>query len=235
MRSHTWLDIATPFPPVEKADQYGILAIGGDLSVSRLLDAYSRGIFPWYDAEQPIIWWSPDPRFVLFPDKLVVSKTMRQVIHRKLFTITFDQEFHRVITSCAQSRRRHERGTWITQDMIEAYTRLHLEGYAHSVEVWSGETLAGGLYGVSLGSIFFGESMFTLVSNASKTAIITLSRHLINRRFTLIDSQVHTDHLESLGCQEIPRSRYLSLLADGLKQPTLRGNWGELLREDDSF
>jgi leucyl/phenylalanyl-tRNA--protein transferase len=233
MRSYTWLDIAAPFPPVDKADQYGILAIGGDLSVSRLLDAYSRGIFPWYDAGQPIIWWSPNPRFVLFPDELVVSKSMRQVINRKLFTVTYDQEFYRVITSCAQTRRRKEHGTWITQDMIDAYLQLHHEGYAHSVEVWSGDTLAGGLYGVSLGSVFFGESMFTLIPNASKTALITLTQQLINRGFTLIDSQVHTDHLESLGCKEIPRDQYLTLLSEGLTRPTLRGNWNQFFRERD--
>ncbi|HEY1407281.1 MAG TPA: leucyl/phenylalanyl-tRNA--protein transferase [Spirochaetota bacterium] len=231
MRYYPWIEDETPFPPVDSADQYGILAVGGELSVERLLDAYSRAIFPWYEEDQPVIWWSPDPRFVLFPEKVLVSKSMRQVLRRNLFEVRFDTAFRRVITSCAETPRRHERGTWITPDMIEAYCELHAQGYAHSAEAWQDGELVGGLYGVSLGSIFFGESMFARVSNASKAAFLTLTGKLSARNFTLIDSQVRTDHLTTLGGEEITRSRYLDILADALTRPTLRGNWGELLAD----
>jgi len=229
MRYYPWIEDDTPFPPVESADTHGILAIGGELTTDRLLDAYSRAIFPWYDEGQPVIWWSPDPRFVLFPRNLCVSKTMRQVLRRGVFEIRFDTAFRDVISSCAETPRRHERGTWITPDMIDAYCELHRQGYAHSVEAWRGGKLVGGLYGVSLGGVFFGESMFTRESNASKAAFITLVGKLINKGFTLIDSQVHTGHLASLGAEEIPRTRYLELLTEGLGKETLKGNWGIIL------
>jgi leucyl/phenylalanyl-tRNA--protein transferase len=229
MRYYPWIEDDTPFPPVDSADQHGILALGGDLTVERLLNAYSHAIFPWYDEDQPVIWWSPDPRFVLFPEKLRVSKSMRQVIKRGIFEIRFDTAFREVISSCAETPRRHERGTWITPDMLKAYCMLHENGYAHSVEAWRDGKLAGGLYGVSLGSMFFGESMFTREANASKAAFITLVTKLINHGFSLVDSQVHTNHLESLGAEEIPRTEYLEHLSLGLSQPTLKGNWGEIL------
>ena len=229
MRYYPWIEDDTPFPPVESADTHGILALGGELTTDRLLDAYSRAIFPWYDEGQPVIWWSPDPRFVLFPRNLCVSKTMRQVLRRGIFDIRFDTAFRDVISSCAETPRRHERGTWITPDMIDAYCTLHESGFAHSAEAWREGKLVGGLYGVSLGGVFFGESMFASESNASKAAFITLVKKLIDKGFSLIDSQVHTDHLASLGAEEIPRTRYLELLAEGLVKDTLKGNWGNIL------
>lgn len=229
MRYYPWIEDDAPFPPVESADKHGILALGGELTTDRLLDAYSRAIFPWYDEGQPVIWWSPDPRFVLFPRNLCVSKTMRQVLRRGIFDIRFDTAFRDVISACAETPRRHERGTWITPDMINAYCELHERGYAHSAEAWREDKLVGGLYGVSLGGVFFGESMFARESNASKAAFITLVGKLIDKGFSLIDSQVHTDHLASLGADEIPRTRYIELLADGLQKQTLKGNWGNLL------
>jgi leucyl/phenylalanyl-tRNA--protein transferase len=225
MRSYVWLEGDTPFPPAGTADRSGILCLGGDLSPERLIDAYSRGIFPWYDEEQPIIWHSPDPRFVLFPEKIKVSRSMRQVLSRREFAVTGDTAFEEVIRSCSKTPRRRQDGTWITTDMIEAYIRLHREGYAHSVEAWKDGILAGGLYGVSLGNVFFGESMFANVSNASKAAFITLTEILIKQGITLIDSQVHTDHLASLGAESISRNRYLSLLKEGMLAPTRKGSW----------
>lgn len=219
---------AVAFPHPSLANDDGILAVGGDLSPERLLLAYANGIFPWYSSGDPIIWWSPDPRFVLFPDELYVSKTMRQVLTREIFTITCDRAFRDVITSCRKVRRRRERGTWITGEMLEAYVRLHELGYAHSVEAWRNGELAGGLYGVSLGGCFFGESMFARESNASKAAFITLTRRLAERGITLIDCQVHTDHLESLGAREIPRDEYLLLLQGTNRAETLRGNWNAM-------
>ncbi|MGL4369031.1 MAG: leucyl/phenylalanyl-tRNA--protein transferase, partial [Spirochaetota bacterium] len=207
------------------------LALGGDLSSARLLDAYAKGIFPWYEDDQPIIWHSPDPRFVLFPEKLAVSKSMRQVLSRKEFTITMDRCFSEVISACSMPRRTGAE-TWITHDMKQAYCRLHREGYAHSVEAWHGGELAGGLYGVSLGSVFFGESMFARRPNASKAAFITLVRFLAEKGFTLIDSQVYTAHLESLGAESISRGRYLFLLAEALSSPALRGSWSSFLQEN---
>ncbi len=216
------------FPPAELAARSGILAVGGDLSSRRLVEAYRNGIFPWYSDDDPIIWWSPDPRYVLFPGELRVSRSMRQTIKREIFSITFDRDFRGVIGACRSSRRRKEKGTWITDEMLEAYTELFELGLAHSVEAWKDDRLAGGLYGVSLGGCFFGESMFAAVSNASKAAFVALVERLRSRGFTLIDCQVHTAHLESLGARGIPRAYFLELLAEALKMPTLRGNWGEL-------
>ena len=215
-------------PPVELAEPGGVLAVGGDLSTDRLIEAYSRGIFPWYSDDEPIIWWSPDPRFVLFPGELRVSRSMRKVLERKTFRITCDSDFRAVVEGCRGPRTR-ERGTWITDEMAEAYGRLHDLGIAHSVEAWQGDDLAGGLYGLSLGSIFFGESMFTRVANASKAAFITLTEKLVSLGFTLIDCQVYTAHLESLGAREIPRKRYLALLRNALRGETLKGSWRGLL------
>jgi len=214
------------FPPVELAEPDGLLAVGGDLSSGRLLEAYSSGIFPWYSNNMPIMWWSPDPRFVVLPGGLKVSRSMRQVLKRERFVITCDTSFRQVITSCSKAKRR-DTGTWITKEMIEAYVRLHEEGYAHSVEAWDAGRLAGGLYGVSLGRVFFGESMFSNVSNASKAAFITLADALFARGFDLIDCQVHTAHLESLGAVFLPRSEFIAIVKNSLCHDSLIGSWKE--------
>ncbi len=213
------------FPPAEYSDPDGILAVGGDLSPERLLEAYTHGIFPWYSSETPIIWWSPDPRFVIFPKAVNLSKSMKQVLKRKIFDIKFDTSFREVITECS-GKRKHEKGTWITAEMIEAYVVLHKLGYAHSIEAWREGKLVGGLYGVSLGGMFFGESMFSRESNASKAAFIVLADNLSRLNFDLIDSQVHTDHMESLGAFEMDRDIFLSLVAVSVQRETISGNWG---------
>ncbi len=221
-----WLTQDLIFPPVEKAEVWGGLALGGDLSPERLLLAYCSGIFPWYETGQPIIWHAPDPRFVLFPANLKVSKSMRPVLNRQRFSITYDRHFEAVMRHCQQQKRKGQQGTWITEDMVAAYVRLHQLGYAHSVEAWQEDTLVGGLYGIALGSVFFGESMFSEVSNASKAAFITLVQQLQPLGFTLIDCQVHTTHLESLGAEDIPRYLYMQLLEKGIQQDTvLPDNW----------
>jgi len=212
------------FPPAEYSGPDGVLAVGGDLSPERLLEAYTHGIFPWYSSGSPIIWWSPDPRFVIYPGEVKVSKSMRQVLKRGIFNIKFDTSFRDVITACSGPRR-HEKGTWITKEMIEAYTVVHEMGYAHSVEAWYDGKLAGGLYGVSLGGMFFGESMFTRISNASKAAFIVLADNLERLGFDLIDSQVYTGHLESLGAIEMDRDRFLATVRKSLIRETLRGSW----------
>ncbi|TAE57444.1 MAG: leucyl/phenylalanyl-tRNA--protein transferase [Bacteroidetes bacterium] len=216
------------FPDPAWAEPDGMLAVGGDLRPERLLLAYQNGIFPWYSRNEPILWWSPDPRFVLYPEQLYVSKSMKQVLKRETFRITFDQKFREVIGHCGKTRRPGQRGTWITHDMLEAYCTLHERGFAHSVEVWENEKLVGGLYGVSLGKAFFGESMFAHVSNASKAGFITLVRNLQERGFQLIDCQVYTEHLESLGAVLVPRERFLEELSEVLKGETWQGNGGEM-------
>jgi len=220
-----WLTNDLAFPSVEEAEDWGGIALGGDLSANRLLLAYRSGIFPWYDVGQPIIWHAPDPRFVLFPDELRVSKSMRPIFNQNKFTYSLDTDFQAVIRQCQQQKRQGQHGTWITEEMLEAFCYMHKLGHAHSVEVWQNRELVGGLYGVSLGSIFFGESMFTRVSNASKAGFITLVHELKKRDFSLIDSQVHTSHLESLGAREIPRKTYMKLLKHGLKARSYRGSW----------
>jgi leucyl/phenylalanyl-tRNA--protein transferase len=200
------------FPNVSEADSNGVLAVGGDLSPERLLLAYRSGIFPWFDSDEPILWWSPQERMVLFPDELVVSKSMRSVLRKELFTVTFNKDFRAVISNCSQISRNGQQGTWITNDMIEAYVKLHELGYAKSVEVWQNDALVGGLYGIDLGTIFCGESMFSKVSNASKVAFITLVENLKIRQYKLIDCQVHNDHLESLGAREIERNDFMEIL-----------------------
>jgi leucyl/phenylalanyl-tRNA---protein transferase len=230
MRKYIWLNETDSFPPVEKADKHGILALGGDLSVQRLINAYSNGIFPWYEDDQPIIWWSPDPRFVVFPEKIPLSRSMKKILDRKEFDIHFDTSFESVIRSCSQSPRPGQNGTWITEDMITAYCNLHREGFAHSIEAWKDGELAGGLYGVSIGGMFCGESMFTKVSNASKAAFLTLAELLRRKNFIVIDSQVHTAHVESLGGEHIPRTEYLELIKKALTLPTIKGNWGSLIQ-----
>lgn len=214
------------FPPPDLADEDGLLAIGGDLSPQRLLLAYSMGIFPWFSADEPILWWSPDPRFVMYPSELKVSKSMKQVLRRGKFNCTIDTCFREVITACQHQPRRGQYGTWITEEMLEAYCWLHEMGWAHSVEVWNQEgNLVGGLYGVSMGNCFFGESMFALESNASKVGYITLVRQLEEWGIGLIDCQIHTAHLESLGARLIPRYPFLQELAECLKVNTRKGKW----------
>lgn len=225
---------AISFPPVECATEEGILAVGGDLSPERLLAAYSRGIFPWYNEGEPILWWSPDPRFVLFPEEVYISKTMRQVLRRNIFRIHYDRSFDEVVKRC-QGPRKKQRGTWITPEMRDAYRNLHELGFAHSVEAWRDGHLAGGLYGVSLGGCFFGESMFAEESNASKAALIVLALRLREIGFLVIDSQVYTAHLESLGAREIRRDEYLEILRRGLELPTYRGSWKHLLEEEPAI
>lgn len=200
------------FPDPKLSEQGGLLAVGGDLSVDRLLLAYSLGIFPWYSDGSPILWWSPDPRLILIPKELRVSRSLRQTIKKGLYTITFDQAFDQVISNCADICRGKDNGTWITREMKEAYILLNKNGYAHSVEAWDGDELAGGLYGVTLGRVFFGESMFAKKSDASKAAFVTLVDLLFQRGFELIDCQVATRHLMSLGARAVPRSQFLEML-----------------------
>ena len=215
------------FPPVHLTSQSGILAIGGDLSPGRLLEAYRQGIFPWYSEGDPIVWWSPDPRFVLFLDELKVSKSMKKVLRHEVFRITYDHSFRGVIESCRKARRKMK-GTWITYEMLEAYCTLHTLGFAHSAEAWYGDKLVGGIYGVSLGRCYFGESMFSLMSNASKAALINLVHKLKELKFEFLDCQVHTSHLGSLGARYIARDAFLNLVREGLTHETLRGNWSSM-------
>jgi len=197
------------FPEARLAESDGLLAVGGDLSTGRLLLAYKNGIFPWYNEHGPILWYSPHERFVLFPPELRLTKSMKHVLNSKKFSITTDQCFDKVIAACSAIERSGQNGTWITSAMKTAYIQLHNKGYAHSVEVWQQNNLVGGLYGVQIGSVFCGESMFSLVSNASKTALI----HLCNSGlYQLIDCQVHTDHLESMGARHISRQEYMEVL-----------------------
>lgn len=199
-----------PFPEVSNASEEGLLAIGGDLSTHRLIDAYSKGIFPWFSQGDPILWWSPNPRFVLFPEKLKVSKSMKQVLQKNAYQITINKEFKAVIKACSLIKRDGQPGTWITNDMIDAYVQLYELGYAKSVEVWKKNILVAGLYGVDLNNgIFCGESMFTKESNASKVAFITFIK---NSKYKLIDCQVYTQHLESLGAENISREEFLKFL-----------------------
>lgn len=213
------------FPPPHLASQEGLLAVGGDLSTERLLSAYGQGIFPWFSEGEPILWWSPDPRLILFPHEFKLSKSLKKIINRSLFDITIDQTFGRVITECAETRVVQDEPTWIVGDMIDAYCRLHESGFAHSVEAWQEGELVGGLYGVSLGKCFFGESMFATVSNASKVAFAWLVDFLTSHAFQMIDCQVTTQHLISMGAKEIPRDRFLTLLQVSLKEPTMQGKW----------
>lgn len=199
------------FPPVDEALSDGLLAIGGDLSVERLLLAYRSGIFPWYDGDIPL-WWSPDPRFVLFPEELKISKSMRALLKRNTFHFTINKAFHLVIKACKETERNEQNGTWINDEVEAAYNRLHKAGYAHSAEVWLDDKLAGGLYGVKIGNLFFGESMFSYVSNASKYAFIKYVEYLKLNGTPLIDCQVYTEHLESLGARMIQRRTFVKYL-----------------------
>ena len=200
------------FPPVEDADEDGLLAIGGDLTPARLLLAYRSGIFPWFNDEDPIYWWSPDPRFVLYPSQLKISKSMQQVVKKQTFQFSTNKAFKAVIQACSTTPRNGQNGTWITNEMQEAYHHMHQLGYAHSAEAWLNDELVGGLYGIRLGNVFFGESMFSHVSNASKFAFIQYVQQLQKENVQLIDCQLHTDHLESLGAAMIPRKTFMQHL-----------------------
>jgi leucyl/phenylalanyl-tRNA--protein transferase len=209
------LDNRIWFPPVNDALEDGLLAIGGDLSGERLLLAYKQGIFPWYDGDIPL-WWSPDPRFVLYPHKLYISKSMKQLLKQQKFSFTVNTAFEDVIKQCMLIKRPGQDGTWINDEVIQAYTALHYQGFAHSAEVWQGEQLVGGLYGIRLNNLFFGESMFSLQSNASKYAFISYVQQLMKEKVLLIDCQVYTQHLESLGAEMISRDKFIKLLNENL-------------------
>ena len=200
------------FPPVSETHDSGIIAVGGDLSTERLLLAYNSGIFPWFEDGEPITWWSPEWRMVLFLDDLKISKSMRNILNRDVFKVTFNQDFKEVISNCQSVKREGQNGTWITDDMIAAYCKLHELGHAQSVEVWQNNELVGGLYGVDLGCVFCGESMFSKVSNASKVAFIHLVQKLKKEGYLLLDCQVYNEHLESLGCVEIERDDFMMIL-----------------------
>ena len=224
-----WIDPETEildFPDAALAmrDPPGLLAIGGDLSVDRLLSAYRNGIFPWFGPGQPILWWSPDPRLVLFPEQLRISRSLARTLRKALFTVTLDQDFAAVIAGCAAPRP-GQSGTWITAEMRAAYLALHRQGYAHSVECWQHGELVGGLYGVAIGRVFFGESMFARVTDASKAGFVALVRELQQRGFGLIDCQVKTAHLLSLGAITIARSEFIERLRSGCAQPGYPGRW----------
>jgi len=213
------------FPPPKFARKDGLLAVGGDLCQERLLLAYRQGIFPWFMDTEPILWWSPDPRLVLFPAEFRPPRSLQKKIRQNLFRITTDQAFRQVITSCAQTRRDNNERTWISEDMLNAYCRLHESGFAHSVEAWYEDKLAGGVYGVSLGRCFFGESMFTLIRDASKVALAALVGHLCENSFDFIDCQITNPHLVRLGAREIPRTLFLKQLAKALEAPSITGRW----------
>jgi leucyl/phenylalanyl-tRNA--protein transferase len=216
------------FPPITHAEPNGLLAVGGDLSPQRLLNAYASGIFPWYSEGEPILWWSPAPRMVLFPDELRIHKSMRPLLNGDKYRVTFDQDFAAVIQACATQPREGQDGTWIVADMIAAYTALHRLGYAHSVEVWQEGELVGGLYGIALGRVFFGESMFAKASNASKFGLIQLVLRLRQIGYSLIDCQQETPHIATLGARPIPRKTFMQLLDQGLDAPTHQGSWSAL-------
>lgn len=207
------------FPPIEHAldDPNGLLAAGGDLSVNTLIKAYSQGIFPWFEDEQPILWWSPSPRAVIFPEHLHISRSLRKELKKQRFSVTMDTAFKRVIQSCSHPRA-YSQGTWITQEMIEAYVRLHEAGFAHSVETWLGDKLVGGLYGVALGKLFFGESMFSTETNASKVAFVHLVKQLEQWDYPMIDCQVANDHLTSLGSTDIERPEFKRYLENHIPE-----------------
>jgi leucyl/phenylalanyl-tRNA--protein transferase len=214
------------FPPVEQASPEGLLAVGGDLRPERLFEAYRHGIFPWYNDDQPILWWSPDPRTVLFPDKLHISRSLKRSLRPGLFSVTLDTKFREVILGCAGPRPQYpDGGTWITVEMLEAYTRLHELGDAHSVETWQEGQLVGGLYGVALGGAFFAESMFTRVPDASKVALVSLVRQLQTWGFHIIDCQQSSPHVIALGAEAIPRRDFLNHLTAALLLPESRGHW----------
>lgn len=219
---YNWVDYS--FPPLEAASPEGLLAVGGDLSSDRLLSAYRRGIFPWFSQGQPILWWSPDPRAVLYPAAIRVSRSLRRSLRKSEFSVTTDRVFSKVIARCARNRKDQD-GTWITQEMQDAYIALHRLGFAHSVETWQAGELVGGLYGVSIGKAFFGESMFSCVSDASKTALVGLAKVLTHSGYHFIDCQIRSAHLDSLGAQSISRAHFAQALKDAVVIDEKPGLW----------
>jgi leucyl/phenylalanyl-tRNA---protein transferase len=213
------------FPPVHLANAEGLLAVGGDLSPERLLLSYQSGIFPWYSDGDPILWWAPDPRLILKPDEIIISRSLRKTMRKERFNVTIDTHFRHIINACAQTPRKSGPGTWITPEMASAYTRLHQMGYAHSFETWCEGQIVGGLYGVSLGRCFFGESMYATMANASKVALAALGAFARDKRFEFIDCQLPTDHLKSMGAREIPREDFMIRLTLALQYPSLKGRW----------
>jgi leucyl/phenylalanyl-tRNA--protein transferase len=214
------------FPSVEKAleEPNGLLAAGGDLSTKRLVNAYSKGIFPWYDDDQPILWWSPNPRAVIIPNQLHCSKSLKKTIRKSALVYTFDQAFKDVIQLCGTVRE-YDQGTWITEEMREAYIQLHHDGYAHSIEIWDEQKLVGGLYGVAIGKVFFGESMFSLLTNTSKIAMLAIAKHLSQCGYQLIDCQVESDHLFTMGAVLMTRANFINSLTNLVHSPTEKQPW----------
>jgi leucyl/phenylalanyl-tRNA--protein transferase len=221
-----WLQADDPFPPLTAAlaEPNGLLAAGGELSPARLIDAYRHGIFPWFNPGQPILWWSPDPRMVLIPHELKVARSLNKALRNRAYEVRADTDFRAVIAACAEPRS-VEGGTWISAGMIDAYCALHELGHAHSIETWIDGKLAGGLYGVALGRMFYGESMFTRVADASKIALVHLARQLERWQFGMIDCQMHTPHLGSLGAREIPRANFMRKLRELVNYPQITGRW----------
>jgi len=221
-----WLEEDLEFPDISSAltDPDGLLAAGGDLSIPRLIKAYQQGIFPWFDDDQPIMWWSPNPRCILFPENVHISKSLRKKLNKNIFTVTFDKDFQSVIQQCADSRQATT-GTWITDDMQEAYLALHEQGTAHSVEVWMEDKLVGGLYGLALGRCFFGESMFSSTTDASKVAFVYLCNQLREWGYAIIDCQVENPHLFTLGAENIPRSEFQTILENNTHKKPKPHNW----------
>jgi len=213
------------FPNPELAEPSGLLAVGGNLNPDRIVLAYHNGIFPWYNEGEPILWWSPNPRMVLYPNRLKISKSMKQVINSGLFEISFDSAFEQVINACKSNPRRMDGETWITGEMIQAYCRLYEKGIAHSVEVWREKRLVGGLYGLAIGNVFSGESMFSIESNASKYGFISMVKNMVGHGFDLVDCQIYTDHLASMGAEEIQREEYLKHLKKNQVGQSPQGNW----------
>lgn len=219
------LDDRHVFPRPDLAEPSGLLAVGGDLAPARLIRAYAMGIFPWYEEDEPILWWSPDPRLILEPDRLHVSRSLRRTLRRGHFTTRLDTAFPDVIHACASTPRRGQDGTWITPEMVAAYCHLHDLGFAHSAETWEGAELVGGIYGIALGGCFFGESMFSTRDDASKVAMVVLADALKARGIDLIDCQVTSPHLLRMGAFEVPRREFLRRLDEALRRPTARGPW----------
>lgn len=220
--SHSPIDY--DFPPLDAASPEGLLAIGGDLCPDRILSAYRRGIFPWFSGNQPILWWSPDPRAVLLPSKIRISRSLKKNIRNRGFRITTDRAFVDVVKECAKDREQ-QKGTWITTEMRDAYTALHSRGHAHSVETWQNGKLVGGLYGISIGKAFFGESMFARVTDSSKTALVGLSTLLTTWEYHFIDCQVRSSHLDSLGAKCIPRNQFSKMLERAIRVPVAPHHW----------
>jgi leucyl/phenylalanyl-tRNA--protein transferase len=221
-----WLRPGDPFPPLTQAlaEPNGLLAAGGELSAARLIEAYRNGIFPWFNHGQPILWWSPDPRMVLIPRELKVARSLGKILRNRDYDVRADTDFRQVISACAEPRATQD-GTWISAEMIAAYCALHERGIAHSIETWIGGELAGGLYGVAIGRMFYGESMFTRVPDASKIALVHLARELQRRDFGMIDCQMHTRHLASFGAREIPRADFMRKLQELVNCPHVPGRW----------